>query len=234
MANSKKEQDEKRVEKEWEAVDHAVFTSGNFIEKNQKPILIGVGAIVVVVCLFLAVKQFYLNPRNEKAQAELFRGEEYFRAEQDSLTLFGDGKGFSGMVAFVNEYGSTKAGNVAKAYAGISYARLGKYDQALKYLKDFSGKDELISYAVDGAIGDCYANQNKPEDAASQFMKAANGADDALLSPIYLKKAGIVYRQLKQYDKVIEVFTKLKNNYMNTPEAAEADKYIGEAELLKK
>jgi tetratricopeptide (TPR) repeat protein len=234
MAKSKKEQDELRVEKEWQTVDSAVKKSGNFIEKNQKPLLIGVGAIVVVVCIFLAVKQFYLDPRNEKAQAELFKGEEYFRSEQDSLTLFGDGKGFDGMVAFVNEYGLTKAGNVAKAYAGISYARLGRYEEALKFLKGFSADDELISYAVEGAIGDCYAGQNKVEEAASQFVKAAKGADDALLSPIYYKKAGIAYRQLKNYDKVIEVFTKIKNEYMNSPEAAEADKYIGEAELLKK
>ncbi len=138
------------------------------------------------------------------------------------------------MVAFVNEYGSTDAGNVAKAYTGISFGRLGKYDEALKFLKEFSGNDELIAPAVIGAIGDCYANQNKVEDAASQFEKAAKKADNAMLTPLYLKKAGIAYRQLKQYDKAIEVFTKIKNDYMTSPEAAEAEKYIAEAEMLKK
>lgn len=234
MAKTKREQDEDRVGKEWESVNEAVLKSENFLEKNLKPISIGLGVVVAAVLLYFGFKQFYLDPRNQKAQAELFKGEEYFRAEQDSLTLFGDGKGFDGMVAFVNEYGSTQAGNIAKAYAGISYARLGKYDEALKFLKDFSGDDELISHAVEGAVGDCYAGQNKLEDAASQFEKAAKNADDPLLSPIYYKKAGIVYRQLKNNDKVIEIFSKIKNDYMNSPEAGEADKYIGEAELLKK
>ncbi len=55
----------------------------------------------------------------------------------------------------INEYGSTKAGNLAKIYAGVSYANLGQYDKALSYLKDFSGKDAMLSQLVNGAIGDC-------------------------------------------------------------------------------
>lgn len=234
MAKTKKEQAEDKVGKELESINEAFLKSESFLERNLKPIAIGVGVIVVAILIYLGVKQFYLNPRNDQAQAELFRGEEYFRAGQDSITLYGDGKGFDGMVSFVNEYGSTKAGNVAKAYAGISFARLGKYDEALKFLKDFSANDELISYAVEGAIGDCYAGQNKLDDAVSQFEKAAKGANDPLLSPIYYKKAGIIYRQLKEWDKVIDTFTKIKNDYTNSPEAAEAEKYIGEAQLLKK
>lgn len=234
MAKTKKELAEETVGKEWESLNTAVLKSENFLEKNLKPISIGLGVIVAIILIYFAVKQFYLEPRNDKAQAELFVGEEYFRAQQDSVALYGDGKGFDGMVSFVSEYGSTKAGNVAKAYAGISFARLGKYDEALKFLKDFSAKDEQIAYAVEGAIGDCYAGQNKLDDAASQFEKAAKGANDQLLSPIYYKKAGVVYRQLKNWDKVIETFTKIKNDYMSSPEAAEADKYIGEAELMKK
>ena len=234
MAKTKKELAEEKVGKEWESINVAVLKSENFLERNLKPISIGLGVIVAIVLIYFAVKQFYLNPRNEKAQAELFVGEEYFRAQEDSITLYGDGKGFDGMLSFVSEYGSTKAGNVAKAYAGISLARLGKYDEALKFLKDFSGNDLLVTYAVEGAIGDCYAGQNKLDDAVSQFEKAAKGANDPLLSPIYYKKAGVIYRQQKNWDKVIETFTKIKNDYMNSPEAAEADKYIGEAELLKK
>lgn len=234
MAKSQKKEDIERVEKEWGSVDVAVLKSESFIEKNMKPILIGLGVVVAAICIYLAANQFYFKPEENKAQAALFKGQAYFSAGMDSLTLYGDGRDFGGMISFINEYGSTKAGNLAKAYAGISFAHLGKYDEALKYLKDFKADDELIAYSVEGAIGDCYANQNKLDDAASQFEKAAKGADNALLSPIYYKKAGIIYRQMKQYDKEIEVFTKIKTNYMSSPEAVEADKYIGEANLLKK
>ena len=52
-------------------------------------------------------------------------------------------------------------------------------------------------------------------------------------SPIMYKKAGLIYRELGQHDKVIEVFSIIKNNYMNSPYAKEADKYIEEAKLQK-
>ncbi len=42
-----------------------------------------------------------------------------------------------------------------------------------------------------------------------------------------------MYLSLADYDKAIETFTLIKEQYINTPEAQEADKYIKQAELLK-
>ncbi|GAB6011382.1 tetratricopeptide repeat protein [Viscerimonas tarda] len=230
---SKKKEQTLKEEKDWERIDDAVFTSERFLEKYQKQILIGVGAIVVIVAAIWSYNQFYLEPKNKEAQAALFRGEQYFENRLDSIAIYGDGNGYIGFEAIINEYGSTKAGNLAEYYAGISYLRLGKYDQALAYLKSFNGGDQVLGYAAKGAIGDCLANTGKTEDAASYFLDAAKGADNILLSPIYYKKAGLAYRELKNYSKVVDIFTTLKNNYLNSVEAADADKYIEEANLLK-
>ena len=54
-----------------------------------------------------------------------------------------------------------------------------------------------------------------------------------MLIPIYMKKVGEAYISLADYDKAIETFTQIKEQYLNTPEAQEADKYIKQAELLK-
>ena len=54
-----------------------------------------------------------------------------------------------------------------------------------------------------------------------------------MLSPINYKKAGEVYLKEGNYDKAIEIFTRIKEEYINTPEGQEADKYIKQAELLK-
>jgi len=71
------------------------------------------------------------------------------------------------------------------------------------------------------------------DEAVSYFLKAAKEADDQMLSPIYLKKAGEAYLSIANFDKAIETFTQIKEKYINTPEAREADKYITQAELLK-
>src|SRR5690606_29019442 len=123
--------------------------------------------------------------------------------------------------------------DLARAYAGISYNRLGNNEKALEHLKKFKGGDLLLTPAVTGAIGDVYINMGKTDEAITHFQKAAKQANDQMLSPIYLKKAGEAYLSLANYDKAIETFTQIKDNYINTPEAREADKYIQQAELLK-
>lgn len=229
---SRKER-ELQEERDWNKIDDAVIASESFIMRYRNQLMIGVGAILVLVGVYFAYQSFYLEPKNDEAQAAMFRGEQYFQSGMDSLALFGDGNAYIGFVQIINEYGSTKSGDLAKAYAGLSYARMGKYEEALSYLKDFKGGDVMVTPAVHGAIGDCLVNTGKPEEAVSHFEKAAKSADDVLLSPIFYKKAAIVYRELKNYDKVISLFTTIKNNYMASPEAGEADKYIMEATLLK-
>lgn len=231
--SSKKKQDALNEEKDWNRIEDAVFKSQNFLLKYQKQLLIGIGVVVVIVCAYLAYNKFYLQPKGEEAQVAIFKGEQYFQAQQDSLAIFGDGNGYIGFENIINEYGSTKAGDLAKYYAGISYSRLGKYDQAISYLEDYKGGDKMVTYAAKGALASCYANTGKLDDAAKNFMDAAKGADNALLSPLYYKKAAMVYREQKNYDKVIELFTKIKNDYISSMEAADADKYIEEANLLK-
>lgn len=242
-----KKQREQSGEKDWNKIDEAVIKSESFIMHYRNHILIGVGVIILLIGIFWAYKQFYIEPKTKEAQAALFKGEQYYQLGQDSLALHGDGNAYMGFLYIIDEYSSTKTGDLAKAYAGLSFARLGQYEEALKYLKSFSGGDVMITPAVKGAIGDCLVNTGKLQDGASYFEKAAKEADDQLLSPIFYKKAAIVYRDLKNYDKVIELFTKIKNEYnrsnsanynlptpyMASPEASEADKYIKEATILK-
>ncbi|MBS5796340.1 MAG: hypothetical protein KH100_03365 [Dysgonomonas mossii] len=230
---SKKKQAELREEKDWERIGTAVAESERFIEKYQKQLLIGIGAIVVVVSAFLAYNYFIVGPKTTEAQVAMFRGEQYFRAGQDSLAVFGDKNGYVGFESIISDYGSTKAGKLAKLYAGICYANMGNYEKGLEYLKDYRGSDKIISQLANGAIGDCLDNLGKSDEAVSYYIKAAKGVDNASQSPMLYKKAGLIYRNQGNYDKVIEVFSIIKNQYMNSPLAIEADKYIDEANILK-
>jgi tetratricopeptide (TPR) repeat protein len=76
-------------------------------------------------------------------------------------------------------------------------------------------------------------NMGETEQAISQYLKAAKKAGDDMLSPIYYKKAGEAYLHIGNFDKALETFTMLKNDYLNSPEGQEADKFIKQAELQK-
>ena len=228
-----KKQTGAKTEQNLESINEALTSSEQFIEKNQNVIMIGLGVIVLVVLAIFAVHNFHSKPKSERAQAAIFKGERYFENQQDSLALFGDGNAYIGFEEIMNQFSGTKTANLGRAYAGISYSRLGDNEKALNYLQKFKGDDKLVTPAITGAIGDVYMNLDQSDKAASQFLKAAKAADDNMLSPIYYKKAGLAYLHAKNFDKAIETFEMIKKTYLNSPEGQEADKYIEQAKLTK-
>lgn len=223
-----------KTETGFENIEEVLSASEHFIEKNQKKILISLLAIIIVVGGVIAYNYLYKQPRNDKALTALYKGERYFQQQEDSLAIFGNGNDYVGFEQIVKDFHGTKASDLAHAYAGISYGRLGNNEQALKHLNKFKGGDILITPAVMGAVGDIYMNMGNTEKAISTFISAAKKANDELLSPIFYQKAGIAYLTSNNYSKAIETFEMIKNKYLNTPQAQEADKYIEAAKLQQK
>lgn len=215
-----------------ENVEHALNEAEFFIEKNQKPLLIGLGVVVLLVCLILGTRHFYFVPKAEKANVALFKGEQYFAQDSFALALNGDGKDFIGFLNVIDEFGGTDAGNLAKTYAGICYHRLGNNEEAVSLLKGFSGDDDFVAPAILVAIGDCFVDMEKYDDAVSYFEKAAK-SNNNIVSPIALKKAGLAYEALKKYDKALKMYTLIQENFQNTVEGYEVEKYIERAKTLK-
>lgn len=218
----------KDTNKELE-VEEIVSRSEQFIENNSKKIIYGIIAIALVVAAVLGIKHGYLIPKEKKASAALFKGEQYFAKDSFALALNGNGADFEGFEAIIDQYGSTDAGNLAKAYAGICYYKMGDTEKALNMLKSFSASDNMISPAVTGLIGDCYVNMGDTKQGISYFEKAAKQADNEVISPVYLKKAGIAYESLNQYKDAVKAYTTIKDKYYMSMEAADIDKYITRA-----
>ncbi len=221
-------------EKETVEVEELVSKSELFIENNSKKIMLGILALAVIVGAFFGYRHGYLIPLQKKASVALFKGEQYFAKDSFQLALNGNGADYEGFEAIIDQYGNTKPGNLAKAYAGICYAKLGQYDQALENLKSFDASDDMISPAIIGLIGDCYVNMDNAKEGVTYFEKAANAADNEVISPIYLKKAGIAYESMQQYNDAVKVYTQIKEKYFNSMEAADIDKYIARATALAK
>lgn len=215
-------------------VEEALTQSEAFLIQNKKAIIGAVVAIIVIVAGVVMYKNLYADPREEKAQAALFRGQEYFEADAYAEALNGDSIGFAGFAKIANEYSGTKAGNLAKAYMGICYAHLGKYEEATKALDSFDGDDQMVAPAMLGAMGNCYAQLGQMDKAASILLKAANEADNNSLSPIFLMQAGEILVKQGKYDEAIKAYTTIKDKYFRSYQAMDIDKYIEQAKLLKK
>ena len=151
-------------------VDEALSTSEAFLIKNKNVLLGAVVALVVIVGGFLGYKHFISEPNELKASEAIFKGEQYFGADNFEVALKGDSLGYAGFVKLADEFSGTDAGNLANAYAGLCYAQLGKYEDAIKYLDKFSGDDLLVAPSVMGALGNCYAQTGQLDKAAATLL----------------------------------------------------------------
>jgi len=206
-------------------VEHALTSTEVFIEKYQKQIIYGVGAVVLVVLIALSFRNFYLEPREVAAENEMYKAQTYFAKDSFRLAVEGSGSETIGFKAISSDYSITASGKLAAAYAGICYYKLGQYDNAIKYLSQFDGDDTYFSASVIGLTGDSYVELGETDKAISYFEKAAD-KENAVMSPVYLKKAGLVYESLNKPDKAEKEYTKIKDNYPKSPEASDIDKYI--------
>ena len=225
---------EQKNQNEHLNVEDALTQSEAFLIKYKNAIIGGVVAVIIIVAGFIMYKNLYAEPREEKAQAALFKGQEYFEQDAFEQALNGDSIGYTGFLKVADDYSGTKAANLAKAYAGICYAQLGKYEEAVKMLDSFNGKDQMVAPAILGAAGNCYAQLGQLDKAASTLLSAADKADNNTLSPIFLIQAGEILVKQGKYDDAVDAYTKIKDKYFQSYQAMDIDKYIEQAKLMKK
>ena len=198
----------------------------DYMKKNRRTLIICLVAAIVVIGGIILYRNAYMMPHRAKSEEQIFRAEQLFERDSFETALKGNGADVKGFLDIISDYGNTSSGNVAHAYAGVCYYQLGDYQSAIKQLDKFSSKDMMLQPSVIGLIGDCYVEGDQYDKAVGYFEDAAKKADNMLLSPIYLIKAGLAYEALGKTDKAKEAYTKVKESYPTSPSAANAEKYL--------
>ncbi len=214
---------------ELEMMNEALSKSEQFVEKYQKPLSLGLLAIIILIGAAVSVYRFYLLPREDKAQAAMYQAVMAFENDSIDLAINGNEK-FDGLLAVADQYGSTDAGNLANAYLGLAYYEKGEYETAKKYLSEFDADEAVVAPAMTAAIGNCLVNMEKYEDAVSYFEKAAKATDNEVFSPIYLKKAAMVYEKLGKKEAALKLYQEIKDKYPTSNEASGIERYIERAQ----
>jgi len=205
----------------------AVTKTEAFFDKYQKQILYGILAVIVIAAAWIGYVQLVRNPNIQKANEALAKCEALFNADNYDKALNGDGQGCMGFLKVADEFGSTKAGNLAHLYAGICYAQTEKWEEAKAELEAFDAQDDaMVSPAALGLLGNVYANLGQNDKAIEYLLKAAKKADNNSLSPTFLIQAGELYEAQGKPEKALECYNEVKTKYVNSMAYQEIDKYI--------
>ena len=202
--------------------------------KHKKTIAIAIILVILVIGGFLCYDTYVSGPREQEASTALAKGQDYFANQQYEIALKGDSTGYKGFLSIASDYGSTDAGNLANLYAGLCYANLDKWNDAVKYLEEYSpSDDEMVSPAATAALGNAYAHTKNYDKAVEYLKKAASMADGEAadkannsISPSFLIQAGEILESQGKKDEALKIYQDIKKKYVNSPVYGEIDKYI--------
>ena len=215
---------------EAEAIVTAVSKTESFI-RNNNGLLYGILiAIVVIAAIYVGYDKLVSSPKKAEAMQQMFPAEEIFRSGDYEKALNGDGN-ILGFAQIIDNYGA-KAGESVYLYAGICGLETGNYDQAISYLHKYNGKDPIMKARALACTGDAYVGLGDYAQAATYFEKAAGHADN-MYAAKYLLKAGVTYEEIGNTAKALECYKAIKDNYPQSPEGYDIDKYISRIEVRK-
>jgi len=202
------------------------YTTQTWFEENKKR-LSTIGLIVAAVILGV---WFYVNNarnNNEKAMNDLAKVFEYYDNGQYQVAINGlPEKNIPGLQTIVDNYGSTKAGNLAKFYLANSFFNMQNYDKALELFDDVSTGVEFVSISAIAGEAACYEAKGDFAQAAKYFEKAGkessadpNAADNLVCAARNYVKTG-------DKTRAIELYKLVKEEYAQSAAARDAERFL--------
>lgn len=213
-----------------DAIKQSFSTTEDFIKTNRT-LVFSIGGLIALAIAGVFIYKMYMDNQNKEAQLEMYQAVYYFEADSLDRALQGDGNNY-GLLEIVDRYGRTDAGNLAKFYIGVSYLKLGQYEDAIDYLQDFSSSDLLVQSRAHALTGDAYMELSNFSEAARFYEKAADHRSNKFFSPQYLMKAAIAYERLNDFNKAIQVYDRIIEDFHDAEEVQEARKHKARLEGL--
>jgi len=197
-----------------------------FIENNKKAVYLALAGIVVVIALIFA---FSYVQSNRNAEATQMMSEAVNRYEQGDYAAAIDGDmSFTGLLEIADDFGGTRAGNLARFYAADALYRLGDLDRALPLFEEYDkGENYLGASALAGEAA-IYEARDDHETAAERYRRAANIFVSKITSPDYLQKAAREFRLSGNLAAARDVYQQIQDDFPESAEAQYVDYFLAQ------
>ena len=222
----------KRVSKRTEAREDKLATffdrSLYFYEENKTLVFGALGGLVVVILAIFGF-MYYQGQQQGNAASQMTEATALYEAGNYRAALDGD-NGAPGLLEIVDRFGSTKAGNLARFYAGDALLKLGDYEQALEYFQDFKKDNDAIGAAAYAGEAAVYESMGEYARAAERFEEAADQFENEFTAARYLHQAGRNYVMAGEFAEARTAYEDIKERYPASQTAAEVDFYLAQLE----
>ncbi|MFZ9029512.1 MAG: tetratricopeptide repeat protein [Crocinitomicaceae bacterium] len=183
-----------------------------------------VGGILMLAIVFFAYRQFMWKPANDDSKNSYWVGLNY--AAKDSTNL-----AIEEFETAVNQYDGKIGGEVAQFLLGRQYMEQGEFEAALEELGSVKVKDTYLSAMVVKLQADCYSELKDYEKAANLYLEAAEINPNENTTPEVLFAAGQCAEAINNFEKALECYQKIKDEYPSTSKGMSIEKYIARVEF---
>jgi tetratricopeptide (TPR) repeat protein len=205
------------------------YEATTWYQANKKTVN-GVLTGLVVLAVVIVAYMNNVSSNNVKATSELGKISPYYDQSKYDVAINGNlQENVRGLQAIVDDYGSTKAGELATFYLANCYFAQGNHEKALKYFLDVDVNDELITVSSLAGAAACYEAQGNHEKAASTFEKAAFKYAKDVNAAENMFYAAKNYLASGNKEKAAELFKKIKKDHQTAAIARDIDRWIAEA-----
>jgi len=213
-----------------------------FWAKFSKPIIYAGSALILLGGGWLGYKNLVLAPKVEKSADVIFPVEQLFDKmtqngfNKDSINIvLNGGAGVNtGVLKIASNYSGTPAGNRANFIAGACYLHNKDFNNAIKYLKEFSTNATQVQTAAYSMLGDAYAELKKNDEALSYYKKAASvNKKDEFMSSESLFKAASFAEATGNTKEAINLYQQTKEEFPKNTHNTEIDKSLAKLGITK-
>lgn len=198
-----------------------------FFDQNRTLVY---GALAGLVVLVLAVIGYVLYQNQQGEEAEQHLAQIIGIYEDGSFQEALDGTvDMLGLLEIADEYGRTRAGNLAHFYAADALYRLGEIDRALEHFRAFDAESDFIGASAVAGQAAVHEDREEFERAGELYRRAASLYENPLSTPQYLLSAGRAYELAGRYDDAREVYEEVRDEYPDSESAANIEAYIARA-----
>lgn len=183
-----------------------------------------VGGILMLAIVFFAYRQFMWKPANDDSKNSYWVGLNY--AAKDSTNL-----AIEEFETAVNQFDGKIGGEVAQFLLGRQYMEQGEFEAALEELGSVKVKDTYLSAMVVKLQADCYSELKDYEKAANLYLEAVEINPNENTTPEVLFAAGQCAEAINNFEKALECYQKIKDEYPSTSKGMSIEKYIARVEF---
>jgi len=229
-----------RKELKRDEVAETLAHGAEAVLSHQRALWVAASAALVVVLAVFGWR-FYTERQTTKAAAALDDAMKVFQAP---IRTAGEPQ-TPGEISYVDEknklsdaaskflkvaqqYPRTRPSQVARYYAGLSYVRLGRYDEAQRQLREVaSGGDDGAAALARFQLAGVLDQAGKPDEAVKLYQQLMQNPSVLVPKPLVLLTLAEHYRKTNPQE-ASRLYNQVKSEFPASPAAEEAEKRLQE------